>query len=41
MEGEGTINLLLKALGIRRMPDQDEFDSLSLGIYRRMDKWVK
>ena len=41
MEGEGTINLLLKALGVWRMPGQDEFDSLSLGIYRRMDKWMK
>lgn len=41
MEGEGAINLLLKAVGVRRMPGQDEFDSLSLGIYRCMDKWIK
>lgn len=39
-EGEGSINLLLKALGVWRMPGKDEFDSLRLGIYRRMDKWL-
>lgn len=36
--GEGTINILLRELGIRRAPNKDEFDSLNLGIYRRMDE---
>ena len=34
--GNGTINLLLKELGVRCMPDKDEFDSLHLGEYRHM-----
>lgn len=34
--GEGTINLLLKELGVLRMCGLDEFDSLSLGNYRHM-----
>lgn len=35
--GEGTINILLRELGVRCEPNKDEFDSLNLGIYRRMD----
>ena len=36
--GEGTINILLRELGVRCEPNKDEFDSLNLGIYRRMDE---
>ncbi len=35
--GEGTINALLKELGIWRTSDKDEFDMLELWKYRRMD----
>ena len=35
--GEGTINALLKELGVRRTPDKDEFDMLELWKYRHMD----
>ncbi len=34
--GEGTINLLLRELGVSCMRDKDEFDSLNLGNYRHM-----
>ena len=40
-EGEGIINLLLRELGVWCLPGRDEFDSLHLDRYRRMDKWVK
>ena len=36
--GEGTINILLRELGVSCEPNKDEFDSLNLGIYRRMDE---
>lgn len=39
--GEGAINILLRELGVWRERNTDEFDSLNLGIYRRMDKWIK
>lgn len=39
--GEGAINILLRELGVWREVNKDEFDSLNLGIYRRMDKWIK
>lgn len=39
--GEGTINILLRELGVWCEVNKDEFDSLNLGIYRRMDKWIK
>ena len=32
--GEGTINILLRELGVSCEPNKDEFDSLNLGIYR-------
>lgn len=35
--GEGTINALLKELGVWRTPDKDEFDMLELQKYRRME----
>ena len=34
--GEGTINLLLRELGVSCVRDKDEFDSLNLGNYRHM-----
>lgn len=34
--GEGTINLLLKELGVMCIRGLDEFDSLNLGNYRHM-----
>ena len=34
--GDGTINLLLRELGVWCAPTKDEFDSLNLGIYREM-----
>lgn len=34
--GEGTINFLLKELGVWHYPDKDEFDMLGLGKYRHM-----
>ena len=34
--GDGTINLLLKELGVWCRPGKDAFDSLNLGRYRRM-----
>lgn len=39
--GEGTINILLRELGVWCVPGKDEFDSLNLGIYRRMTKWIQ
>ena len=39
--GEGAINILLRELGVWCEVNKDEFDSLNLGIYRRMDKWIK
>ena len=39
--GEGAINILLRELGVWCEINKDEFDSLNLGIYRRMDKWVQ
>ena len=39
--GERAINILLRELGVWREVNKDEFDSLNLGIYRRMDKWIK
>lgn len=39
--GKGAINILLWELGVWREVNKDEFDSLNLGIYRRMDKWIK
>lgn len=39
--GKGAINILLRKLGVWREVNKDEFDSLNLGIYRRMDKWIK
>ena len=35
--GEGTINDLLKELGVWRKPGKDEFDMLELGKYRHME----
>lgn len=34
--GEGTINQLLRELGVQRISGKDEFDSLNLGRYRQM-----
>ena len=34
--GDGTINLLLRELGVWCAPTKDEFDSLNVGIYREM-----
>lgn len=39
--GEGAISILLREIGVWREVNKDEFDSLNLGIYRRMDKWIK
>ncbi|MCI8423296.1 MAG: hypothetical protein HFF50_07185 [Lawsonibacter sp.] len=36
MEGEGTINRLLAALGVWHRPGEDAFDALGLGRYRHM-----
>lgn len=36
MEGEGTINCLLRTIGIWHRPGKDEFDALGLGGYRHM-----
>lgn len=36
-EGEKAINLILKELGVYRVKEKDEFDSIGLGNYRRMD----
>lgn len=35
--GEGTINALLRELGVWRKPDKDEFEMLELGKYRHME----
>lgn len=35
--GEGSINVLLKELGVWCKPDKDEFDMLGLGKYRHME----
>ncbi len=34
--GDGTVNLLLKELGVWCVPGKDAFDSLNLGRYRHM-----
>lgn len=34
--GAGTINLILRELGVACVPGKDEFDSLNLGKYRHM-----
>ena len=39
--GKGAVNILLRELGVWREVNKDEFDSLNLGIYRRIDKWIK
>lgn len=39
--GEEAVNILLRELGVWCKEGQDEFDSLHLGIYRRMDKWPR
>ena len=36
-EGEGTINRVLRALGVVSKAGQDEFDTLGLGSYRHME----
>lgn len=36
-EGENAINIVLKELGVYREKGKDEFDSIGLGNYRRMD----
>lgn len=36
--GNGTINALLKKLGVWRKPDTDEFDCLELGKYRHIEE---
>ena len=36
VEGAGTIDRLLAALGVRCLPGKDEFDSLGLGSFRHM-----
>ncbi len=36
--GKRAINVLLKELGVWCETNKDEFDSLNLGIYRRMDE---
>ena len=38
---EGSINILLRELGVWCEANKDEFDNLNLGIYRRMDKRAK
>lgn len=35
----GPINAALSTIGVAREPGQDEFDSMGLGRYRRMDAW--
>jgi hypothetical protein len=39
-EEVGTINAALQALGVRRSPDDDEFDTLGLGRHRATADWV-
>ncbi|HHV30301.1 MAG TPA: hypothetical protein GXX73_12065 [Clostridium sp.] len=36
-EGEKAINLVLKELGVYKQKEKDEFDSVGLGNFRRMD----
>lgn len=36
LEGAGTINHLLKTIGVWHRPGEDEFDALGLGQYRHM-----
>ena len=36
IEGAGTINRLLQAIGVWHRPGEDEFDALCLGRYRHM-----
>lgn len=37
MSGEGTINFLLRSIGVHQMNNKDEFDSLQLYKFRRME----
>ena len=37
--GDGTINLLLRELGVKCLANKDEFDSLNLGNYRHMTEY--
>ncbi|MCI9508150.1 MAG: hypothetical protein HFF10_00175 [Angelakisella sp.] len=37
VEGEGTINRVLRALGVVSQAGKDEFDTLGLGNYRHME----
>lgn len=37
MHSDGTVNHLLKLLGVRKLLQKDEFDTLELYKYRRMD----
>ncbi len=37
MHGDGTVNHLLKLLGVRKLLQKDEFDTLELYKYRYMD----
>lgn len=37
--GNGTINLLLRELGVKCLANKDEFDSLNLGNYRHMTEY--
>ena len=39
--GKRAINVLLRELGVWCEKNNDEFDSLNLGIYRKMDKWIQ
>ena len=36
VEGEGTVDRLLNAIGVWHRPGEDEFDALGLGRYRHM-----
>ena len=36
VEGGGTVNRLLNAIGVWHRPGEDEFDALGLGRYRHM-----
>ena len=36
VEGKGTVNRLLNAIGVWHRPGEDEFDALGLGRYRHM-----
>ena len=38
--GDGTINQMLHAMGVRRQGDRDEFAAIGLGRYRTNQKWI-